>query len=181
MLELFNIQYYGVKECEAICTRVGIMVSGTLQCLGSCQHLKKRFGAGYQVDISTSSEAARETAMATIMQGDESCPLHGSSVEEEHAGYFRLRVRNDVDLGEAFTFLEGLKRDGVIMDYALSQSTLEQIFINFAKEQEEERGASGIKHNNTNAVAKSREIESAIELPSNNVSSEGIGESAGEL
>ena len=25
------------------------MVSGRLQCLGSCQHLKERFGAGYQV------------------------------------------------------------------------------------------------------------------------------------
>jgi hypothetical protein len=136
------------------------MVSGTLQCLGSCQHLKERFGAGYQVDISTSSQSSREATLAHI-QSDENGPLHGSSVEEEHAGYFRLRVRNDVDLGEAFTYLEGMKRDEMILDYALSQSTLEQIFINFAKEQEEEKGASGIKNRNTNAVIESSSVGGA--------------------
>ena len=36
-----------MEECEALCTRIAIMVNGTFQCLGSVQHLKSRFGKGY--------------------------------------------------------------------------------------------------------------------------------------
>lgn len=39
------------EECEALCSRVSIMVGGRLRCLGSCQHLKNRFGRGYKVRI----------------------------------------------------------------------------------------------------------------------------------
>ena len=33
---------HSMAECEALCSRVGIMVNGTFQCLGSPQHLKQR-------------------------------------------------------------------------------------------------------------------------------------------
>ena len=42
---------HSMEEAEALCTRIGIMVNGRLQCLGSCQHLKFRFGNGYEIDI----------------------------------------------------------------------------------------------------------------------------------
>jgi energy-coupling factor transporter ATP-binding protein EcfA2 len=38
---------HSMEECEALCTRVGIMVAGQLRCLGTVQHLKNRFGAGW--------------------------------------------------------------------------------------------------------------------------------------
>lgn len=31
-----------MEECEALCTRMAIMVNGRFQCLGSVQHLKNR-------------------------------------------------------------------------------------------------------------------------------------------
>lgn len=31
---------YSMEECEALCTRLAIMVRGTFQCLGTIQHLK---------------------------------------------------------------------------------------------------------------------------------------------
>ena len=37
---------HSMEECEALCTRLGIMVNGRFQCLGSAQHLKNRFGSG---------------------------------------------------------------------------------------------------------------------------------------
>ena len=36
-----------MEECEALCTRLAIMVNGQVKCLGSTQHLKSRFGSGY--------------------------------------------------------------------------------------------------------------------------------------
>uniref|UniRef100_A0A7S1CQA7 ABC transporter domain-containing protein n=1 Tax=Bicosoecida sp. CB-2014 TaxID=1486930 RepID=A0A7S1CQA7_9STRA len=42
---------HSMEECEALCSRVGIMVGGRLRCLGSVQHLKQRFGKGYLAEI----------------------------------------------------------------------------------------------------------------------------------
>lgn len=36
-----------MEECEALCTRIAIMVNGQFKCLGSSQHLKNKFGQGY--------------------------------------------------------------------------------------------------------------------------------------
>lgn len=36
-----------MDECEALSDRLGIMVNGQFQCLGSVQHLKNKFGKGY--------------------------------------------------------------------------------------------------------------------------------------
>eukprot|EP00521_Asterionellopsis_glacialis_P007753 CAMPEP_0195283366 /NCGR_PEP_ID=MMETSP0707-20130614/1928_1 /TAXON_ID=33640 /ORGANISM="Asterionellopsis glacialis, Strain CCMP134" /LENGTH=1953 /DNA_ID=CAMNT_0040342525 /DNA_START=72 /DNA_END=5933 /DNA_ORIENTATION=+ len=42
---------HSMEECEALCPRIGIMANGKLRCLGSAQHLKTRFGQGYQVEL----------------------------------------------------------------------------------------------------------------------------------
>jgi len=39
--------FYSMEECEALCTRLAIMVNGQFKCLGSAQHLKNKFGEGY--------------------------------------------------------------------------------------------------------------------------------------
>lgn len=40
-----------MEECEALCSRVSIVVNGRMKCLGTCQHLKSRFGHGYSLNI----------------------------------------------------------------------------------------------------------------------------------
>lgn len=42
---------HSMEECEALCPRIGIMANGKLRCLGSAQHLKSKFGRGYQLEI----------------------------------------------------------------------------------------------------------------------------------
>jgi ABC-type multidrug transport system ATPase subunit len=42
---------HSMEEAEALCGRIGILVNGQLQCLGNAQHLKHRFGSGYQLDF----------------------------------------------------------------------------------------------------------------------------------
>ena len=37
---------HSMEECEALCTRLAIMVNGRFKCIGSIQHLKSKFGAG---------------------------------------------------------------------------------------------------------------------------------------
>ena len=42
---------HSMEECEALCTRIGIMVGGVMRCLGSAQRLRSRYGHGYQIEI----------------------------------------------------------------------------------------------------------------------------------
>ena len=42
---------HSMEECEALCPRIGIMANGRLRCLGSAQHLKHKFGQGYQIEM----------------------------------------------------------------------------------------------------------------------------------
>lgn len=40
-----------MEECEILCDRLTIMVSGVMKCIGSPQHLKARYAPGYTVMI----------------------------------------------------------------------------------------------------------------------------------
>jgi ATP-binding cassette, subfamily A (ABC1), member 3 len=42
---------HSMEECEALCPRLGIMSNGRLRCLGSAQHLKNKFGQGFQIEM----------------------------------------------------------------------------------------------------------------------------------
>lgn len=133
---------HSMEEVEALCTRMGVMVSGRLQCIGSAQHLKSRFGSGYQIEIRT--EATRVAECVALCEQ----VLPAVVVEEVHGGYVRLRASNDLDLAAAFSALESHKAQLQIADYSLSQCSLEQVFLQFAREQEEERGvADGMQIN----------------------------------
>lgn len=69
---------HSMEECEALCTRVGIMVSGRLQCLGTTQHIKGKFGASYQLECRC-APLMLEPLIAMLLQvrrGQSESPLH---------------------------------------------------------------------------------------------------------
>src|SRR5699024_5853757 len=42
---------HSMEECEALCSRIAIMVSGRFRCLGSTQHLRTKYGQGFSILI----------------------------------------------------------------------------------------------------------------------------------
>ena len=50
---------HSMEEADALCTRIGIMVNGRLECLGSSQHLKSKFGKGCIVQMRVPAEFER--------------------------------------------------------------------------------------------------------------------------
>ena len=66
-------------------------------------------------------------------------------VNEKHGGFIRYSCAAEhLDLADAFAALEDNKTHLAILDYSISQSTLERIFVKFAAEQEEEVGSREI-------------------------------------
>ncbi len=52
-----------------------------------------------------------------------------------------LQIEDDeLELADAFQFIESIKETFEIEDYSVSQGSLEQVFIRFAKQQSEETG-----------------------------------------
>lgn len=43
---------HSMEECEALATKLGIMVRGGIfRCFGTIQHVKNKYGTGYEIEI----------------------------------------------------------------------------------------------------------------------------------
>lgn len=62
--------FFSMDECEALSTRIAIMVNGGFRCLGSPQHLKNKFGEGYTLiaQIEMGIEERRLTRQSLVCE-----------------------------------------------------------------------------------------------------------------
>lgn len=58
---------HSMEECEALCTRLAIMVNGEFVCLGSIQHLKNKFAKGLILKIKTARKKKSNTVVRYIL------------------------------------------------------------------------------------------------------------------
>ncbi|KFV86259.1 ATP-binding cassette sub-family A member 13, partial [Struthio camelus australis] len=124
---------HSMEECEALCTRLAIMVNGSFKCLGSPQHIKNRFGDGYSVKVWLSKEINDQRVILDCLQ------LHfpGTHFKGQRLNLLEYHVpRSQGCLAELFRVLENHKAFLQIKHYSISQTTLEQVFINFATQQQ---------------------------------------------
>jgi len=140
-----------MEEADALCSRIGIMVNGRLACLGSSQHLKSTYGAGYQVEVrisntdETSQQKLRDFISTLAPKGatEKSTADEEEGVEylgqvkllEWHGGQVRCELPGDskLSLANVFARIEEARDTLGIQDYAVSQTSLEQVFLLFAK------------------------------------------------
>lgn len=55
---------HSMEECEALCTRLAIMVNGEFMCLGSPQLLKSKFSNGFTLKV----KIKRQEAIKNLLQ-----------------------------------------------------------------------------------------------------------------
>ncbi|XP_078526803.1 phospholipid-transporting ATPase ABCA7 [Lissotriton helveticus] len=127
---------HSMEECEALCTRMAIMVNGRFCCLGSVQHLKNRFGDGYTIILRVRSSSANARAVQEFMQAS----FPGIVLKEHHhcTLHYQLPSAASPSLAQIFSLFSQYKDELQIEDYSVSQTTLDQVFIHFAKDQSDE-------------------------------------------
>ena len=215
---------HSMEECEALCPRIGIMANGRLRCLGSAQHLKSKFGKGYQLELKVDPVSSRDEDFgffARTLENFRPCSVDGSCPEDDMELTFNLlqtkrslqlltgddslskrivatdpiafsiwkdatsgdgiqlkqlaffvssemrmrnleqfigktfpkhflrerhdsKIRYEVDssglkISEIFATIEKRKEELLLVDYSVSQSTLEQIFNVHAAEEEQKK------------------------------------------
>jgi ABC-type multidrug transport system ATPase subunit len=138
---LNNIRNYGksliltthsMEETEALCTRMGIMVNGELKCLGNLQHLKTKYGEGYTL-LAKISDLSNVDLFIKFIQLE----FQQSVLKENRDGFVNMQIRDTSTsmLASIFSIIEKIKEQYSLEYYFVTQTKLEQIFLNFASRQ----------------------------------------------
>uniref|UniRef100_A0A3Q3WA41 Cholesterol transporter ABCA5 n=1 Tax=Mola mola TaxID=94237 RepID=A0A3Q3WA41_MOLML len=133
-----------MEEAEAVCDRVAIMVSGQLRCIGSIQHLKGKYGRSYTLEVKLREELTGLQQVALLHK--EVLRIFPHAARQESFAtlmVYKIPMEDVKSLAKSFSQLESAKQSFNFEEYNLSQSTLEQVFMEFAKEQENEEDEVG--------------------------------------
>uniref|UniRef100_A0A9J8AW70 ATP-binding cassette, sub-family A (ABC1), member 3b n=1 Tax=Cyprinus carpio carpio TaxID=630221 RepID=A0A9J8AW70_CYPCA len=128
------ITSHSMEECEALCTRLAVMVNGQFKCLGSPQHLKSKFGSGYTLLAKVRVETELEEMDLQLFKDFIESTFPGSSLKDEHQGMVHYHLTDKtLTWAQVFGVLETAKEKYSIEDYCVSQISLEQVFLSFAQ------------------------------------------------
>uniref|UniRef100_A0AAX7TCS9 P-type phospholipid transporter n=1 Tax=Astatotilapia calliptera TaxID=8154 RepID=A0AAX7TCS9_ASTCA len=125
---------HSMEECEALCTRLAIMVNGTFKCLGTIQHLKYKFGDGYVVTMKIKPVKAGLSPELEPVESFMETSFPGCVQREKHYNTLQYEIASS-SLARIFQLVVANKDRLSIEDYSVSQTTLDQVFVNFAKQQ----------------------------------------------
>ncbi|XP_061079781.1 phospholipid-transporting ATPase ABCA3 [Conger conger] len=126
------ITSHSMEECEALCTRLAVMVNGQFKCLGSPQHLKSTFGSGYTLLAKVQSEL--EEAGLQLFKDFIESTFPGSVLKDEHQGMVHYHLTDkSLTWAQVFGTMEAAKEKYGVEDYCVSQISLEQVFLSFAQ------------------------------------------------
>ncbi|CAL1280712.1 unnamed protein product [Larinioides sclopetarius] len=127
---------HSMEESEALCNRLAIMVNGRFRCLGSIQHLKSKYGQGYTVIIKMKRQDQGNQDKVDSIKSHFQTNLPGANLKDDHQGMLQYHVVNpSVTLSRLFKFMSHMKIQFELEDYLISDTSLEQIFLTFARAQ----------------------------------------------
>ncbi|CAI9715527.1 factor export ATP-binding I [Octopus vulgaris] len=123
---------HSMQECDVLCNRLCIMVNGQFKCIGSPQHLKNKFSKGYSLSINLKEILSDSSNLDKYVF--ENFP--GSEKKDSHNTTLQYSIpKNTSKVANIFEVLEKGKNLFAIQDYAVSQTTLDMVFLGFTKEQ----------------------------------------------
>uniref|UniRef100_A0AC34QT68 ABC transporter domain-containing protein n=1 Tax=Panagrolaimus sp. JU765 TaxID=591449 RepID=A0AC34QT68_9BILA len=127
---------HSMEECEALCTRIGFLNKGVLLGIGTSQHLKHRFGNSFMLTLTLFSENDQLAKMIdeAVRQEFHAIPMATGF----HATNFSWTVPKSpgVQWSSLYHYLGNFvdrwktpNGQPAIIDFALIESSLEQVFV----------------------------------------------------
>mmetsp|Transcript_8009 Transcript_8009/g.14688 ORF Transcript_8009/g.14688 Transcript_8009/m.14688 type:complete len:1998 (+) Transcript_8009:47-6040(+) len=123
---------HGMEEADVLGDRLGIMGGGVFQCIGTSTDLKKRYGAGYTFTLTTSckDKESDNRIMEFVKTNWASAELRNQPIN----GTFNFEIlHKDVQFSQFFEIMEKSKQQLGIVDWGISETTLEEVFLRLAK------------------------------------------------
>ncbi|XP_055535486.1 phospholipid-transporting ATPase ABCA3-like [Wyeomyia smithii] len=130
---------HSMEECEALCSRLAIMVNGEFMCLGSTQHLKNKFSKGFLLTVKV-----KRDPLADLSERVDRVKLFvrerftGAVLKEGYQDSLSFHIpQSALRWSTMFGLMQSAREQLEIEDYALGQTSLEQVFLYFTKYQRE--------------------------------------------
>lgn len=143
-----------MEEADILSTRIGIMAKGVLRCLGTPLHLKRRYGRGFKLNVSfkkgqdfgvadpyKDARAKIESILPEgqwrqLQQGGVTGSVTYEFDDQEVANENEEKPKEGV-ISRLLEQLELIKKDlDVIEDWGISQTSLEEVFLNIVKDED---------------------------------------------
>jgi ATP-binding cassette, subfamily A (ABC1), member 3 len=129
-----------LEEVDVLAHRVGIMVDGTLRCLGSLDHLKRRFGSGYEVTIKVLANGSENDSTMVSRTRDIELFMKQNFPTSELMEHRNERMTFSISskgtaLSRIFHCIQQAKetQSCAIAEYTVQQSSLEQVFLRISE------------------------------------------------
>uniref|UniRef100_A0A9J2PC62 ABC transporter domain-containing protein n=1 Tax=Ascaris lumbricoides TaxID=6252 RepID=A0A9J2PC62_ASCLU len=145
---------HSMDECEALCTRVGIMNAGALIAIGSPQHIKSRYGEGYTLTFTIRDAVKRDELLADVSRVFPNAVL--KTLHKSTHLIWHLPRHEDDRWSELFGKAHNLASSlPWVLDYSLAQATLEEAFLRLsqADENDDHEPVAGVQRNASLDVA----------------------------
>ncbi|XP_077534442.1 ATP-binding cassette sub-family A member 17-like [Haemaphysalis longicornis] len=124
---------HNMDECEVSCDRLTIMVRGQMMCLGTVQHLRNRYGKGYRLEFMLKHKGGVDPNQ--FMQAVPGL-FPGIVLTDFHENVYSYHLEERVPWSTLFENVAILEKDFTLEHAMVGDNTLEQIFIAFAKGQD---------------------------------------------
>ncbi|KAG6753016.1 hypothetical protein POTOM_043060 [Populus tomentosa] len=123
---------HSMEEAEYLCDRLGIFVSGGLQCVGNPKELKARYGGSYVFTMTTSTNDEHEVErMVRRLSPNAERTYHMAGTQK-----FEM-PKHEVSMADVFQAVEVAKSRFPVYAWGLSDTTLEDVFIKVANSAQE--------------------------------------------
>eukprot|EP01029_Cantina_marsupialis_P011327 TRINITY_DN2528_c0_g1_i11.p1 TRINITY_DN2528_c0_g1~~TRINITY_DN2528_c0_g1_i11.p1 ORF type:complete len:1136 (-),score=423.77 TRINITY_DN2528_c0_g1_i11:262-3474(-) len=121
---------HSMEEADTLSTRIAIMANGEVSCIGSQQHLKNRYGDGYQLKI-------------MMIKGQSPIPFQGflssicpaSKLVHEFADQLTFMLpRGSAEISSLFGALTANASKYQVKEWGLNQTSLEEVFVKIVRD-----------------------------------------------
>ncbi|KAJ6374152.1 hypothetical protein OIU78_029789 [Salix suchowensis] len=144
---------HSMEEADILSDRIGIMAKGRLRCIGNSIRLKSKFGTGFIANVRFGNTNGGQTPSRTP---EDTSSGHHEDVKkffkyhlditptDETKSFLTFVIPHDKEsvLKDFFAELQARQREFNVSDIQLGLATLEEVFLNIAKQAELENAAA---------------------------------------
>ncbi|KAJ8718121.1 hypothetical protein PYW07_006051 [Mythimna separata] len=146
------ITSHSMDEMEALCSRIAILSAGRVRALGTAAALRAAHASGHAVVFKIKNAQQDTTQQAGVPEVEGAKTeverfkrkveaKFNCTLKDEHKTMLHYHINETMPYSVLFTELESLRNEfpTLIEDYAVTETTLEEVFLSFAKEEHKEQ------------------------------------------
>ena len=118
-----------LDEAEYLGDRIGIMSDGHFLCSGTSSFLKSKYPCGFNLNLLTNPERFNEDIKLKLFENVAKYDPK-AEIRVVSKGIFSINIQsNNNHIPEIFDYIEQKKEEGIILDYTVSSTSLEDVFL----------------------------------------------------